>query len=363
VTTLFFILLQCLNLSQAQVTTPAAPRPQPSSAGAAVNTAIKTVNEEKPNLESTTTSGKYEEFQSICRVNEFDIIAHYTESTKAKRIEILKARIASEPDSNKPKLWLIKEYVDQKKLPEAESFLKELRSLRLKPAELNYAEAAVSYLKGDQKKSRDLLNKILNDNPKDVIALKLLAEVYKTESNYFEASAIYIDLIKLTRENFNEQLCEAYTLDAHYSDAEERCQNSNNKNPFFSIYLGIGAREQGNLKGARRYFINSLQVRETEMALVCLGEIYTMEKKPKDAIATLEKAVRLVPQSTRAQVALAWAYFNEKNRSQALIHFQKACKLQRKSVVEVRKSLKILLEEKSEHIAKFSDLAQSCESL
>ena len=199
-TTLFFILLQCLNLSQAQVTTPAAPRPQPSSAGAAVNTAIKTVNEEKPNLESTTTSGKYEEFQSICRVNEFDIIAHYTESTKAKRIEILKARIASEPDSNKPKLWLIKEYVDQKKLPEAESFLKELRSLRLKPAELNYAEAAVSYLKGDQKKSR--IRGIGDDYVSDIAAYNALGAVYSNLPEPVRAQALTAYLNQMDNVNY-----------------------------------------------------------------------------------------------------------------------------------------------------------------
>ena len=125
----------------------------------------------------------------------------------------------------------------------------------------------------------------------------------------------------------------------------------------------MASREQKKFKEAKKYFKNSLKTKETEMGYVCLGEMFDIEKNYSEAINSYEKAIAVVPKSDRARVALAWSYFNEGKRSEAAEQFLKACALNSKIIVEVRKALKVLLEEKSDSIAAYSQILQKCEAL
>lgn len=369
---ILYILCFCLNLSQAQITSPpytptptAAPPATEIPPTATPSGALNSITNSVQPVIPPAAAGKYEEFQSICRTADYDLAAHYVPQLKNIRISILNERIRANPEAAKPRLKLLKELVDQKKIKEAEAVLRELKAKRISVEDKNIADATYAFLKGDKKVSRDLLNKVVASNPKNIDALKILAEVYKAELNYFEATSIYFDLSKMTTENFDDQLCETYTLDAIYTEAEPYCFKSvaKNKNPFAHIYLGVGAREQNKLKEARKYFNSSLKVKDTEMAHVCLGELSILEKKYSEAIGSLRTATTLIPTSDRAFIALAWALFNDKQRPKALENFQTACVLNKKTIVEVRRALKILLDEKSEHINPYSQLVQRCEIL
>lgn len=274
----------------------------------------------------------------------------------------MQEKLKAEPDAIKIKTRLLKEYVDQKKMKEAEDLLRQIRGLKIDSTEIQYAEAIFSFGKGDKKVARDALTKILQDQPKNVEALKLLAEVHKSESNFYEYTAIYYDLLKLTRENYDEQLCEALTLDSHYSEAEKFCIKGSleKKNPNFAIYLGIAAREKDNYKEAQIQFNNSLKIKETEMGHVCNGEISLLFKKYDLAEESFKKALEVNPKSLRAQLALAWAYFNDKNRTQALAAFTSACALNKKSVADLRLALKTLIQEKSDMIRTYSAQTEHC---
>lgn len=308
---------------------------------------------------------RYAEYQSFCRTHEFDQVQFLSDSIKEKRIQLLQEKIKQEPESAKLKMRLLREFVDQKKIKEADQVLKDIRNLKISSTEINYAEAIYAFGKMDKKAARDILNKLLEEQPKNVDALKLLAEIYKLDANYFEYASIYYDLVKITKENYDEQLCEALTLDSHYADAEKVCSKgaAEGKNPTFAIYLGVAAREKENLAEAQKQFSNSLKIKESEMGYVCSGEISVLQKKYEAADEAFQKAIALNPKSLRAHLALAWSRFSNKDRTQALISFQNACLLNKKAASDLRKAIKILITEKSDLVKNYSIQAEKCITL
>ncbi len=388
----FIFSLLCFNLSHAQLptappssapsaaptntglptTSPPSPPTGSSSVPAALNAVTNSVQPTAPTApgvnalpQAVPTAGKYAEFQSVCRTKDYESPAYYSDELKNLRLATIKDRMKINPESISLHLRLLQELIDQRKTELIQKTEQEIKTKSLTQSDRFMLDASMALMKGDKKTARESLNKILTENPKNIDALKMLAEVYAKDSNYFETTTIYLDLAKITGKDFYEELCEAYTLDSHYNEAESYCYKgvASGKSPYSYIFLGVGAREQQKLKLAKNYFLKSIKIKETEMGYVCLGEIQVSEKKISDAIVSLKQAVAKFPKSDRAHLALAWAYFTDKQRLPALDHFQKACSLNRKIVVEVRKTLKILLDEKSADVPKYSTLLQACESL
>ncbi len=382
----FFFFLFCTSLSQSQ--TPALPNlpslsnipiqpPSPPATYSTLPTSatppsstvkdplaplLNSVQPANPAASDTLPGPKYKEFLSICRTNEYDTIYFLNEDVKEQRIKLIEEKVKADPSSIKLQLRLLKEYVDQRKVKEAEHQLLLLKGKKAADDDITLANGMVSYLKKDRKKARDYLNKILTSQPKNLEALKWLAEEYKAELNYFEAHAIYDDMAKISSENTLQGICEVLTLDAHYTEAEPICLrgSAQKKDPFFDIFLGIAAREKNNIKAARKYFSDSMKIKDTEMAHVCLAETYAMEHKYSDAEKNYLLALKVTPRSMRALAGLAWSYFNEKDRITALDYFKKACSFDRKMAAEVRSAVKILLDEKAEISQKYIEQAQRC---
>ncbi len=340
--------------------TPVPPITQPSSA---IPSTAPTISQ--PPTVPVPTAGKYEEYQSICRTNDYDTVAFFSDQLKEQRINLIKDRIVKNPKMISYQLRLFKELADQKKMQELQAAANDLKTKKLSGPDQRMADAIMAFAKKDKKSARDNLNAILAENPKNIDALKLLAEVYISDKNYFESASIFFDLRKITNKNHDASLCESYILHGHYAEAENYCfaEIARNKNPFASIFLGVASREQKKFKEAKKYFKNSLKTKETEMGHVCLGEMFELEKNYEEASASFEKALTVVPKSDRARVALAWSFFKNGKRSEAAEQFLKACNLNSKLVVEIRKALKILLNEKSESLASYSQILQKCEGL
>lgn len=395
---LFFSISVCLNLSHAQTvppitvpslpsvpssikdipstpstSAPTGPAPAPATPTPPADPLAPLLNSAAPvapagiekSPEAGITTPKYIEYQAVCRTHEYDQVQYLSDALKEKRIQLLQDKIKQEPESVKLKTRLLKEFVDQKKMKDAEGILKQLRSMTLSFEESKYAEALYSFGKSEKKAARDGLNKLLAEKPKNVEALKLLADIYKSDANYFEYEAIYLDLTPITKENYDEQLCEVLTLDSRYADAEKYCQRgaAENKSPLFSIYLGVAAREKENFKEAQKQFQNSLKIKETEMGLVCSGEIFLMQKNLPAAQELFLKATVANPKSMRAHASLAWSYFNDKKRTEALQSFQAACALNKAAAADVRKAVKVLIDEKSDFVKSYSAQIERCMAL
>lgn len=308
--------------------------------------------------------GKYEEYLSICRENLFDTPVYFSETVQQQRIDDLKEKIKSSKNSTTFKLKLLKEYIDQKKALETEQQYAGIKAERSDERVSKIADALVAWSRQEINRAETTLSKLVIDNPKDAEALLYLAEIYTANQKYFEAASAYFDLVKLTKESFDLQLCEIHTLDAQPKEAEKFCKKANQalpENPYPFIYLGISEREKLNLNLAVIHFKNSLKRQQTEMAYVCVGEIFFIKENFSVAIEAFKRALKISPKSSRAIQALAWAQIKDKKTLDALESFKSACKLNRNVAVDLRKAYKILNEEKSAHARLFAEYAQNCQ--
>jgi hypothetical protein len=77
-------------------------------------------------------NGKYEEYLSVCRANEYDTVRYYSIDLKKKRSDLLKERInKAGNDSTKVTLRLIKELIDQGDTKEARTYVDLLKKSKL----------------------------------------------------------------------------------------------------------------------------------------------------------------------------------------------------------------------------------------
>jgi thioredoxin-like negative regulator of GroEL len=311
----------------------------------------------------STPAGKYEEYQSICRNNLYDKVAYADTETQKKRVEDLKLKIA---DSKTPvifKIRLLKEYIDQRRSADFESYYSKLKEEKFSEEEGKTVDALFSYYRGDMKRAESTLSGILQENRKNRVALEFLAEIYKADTNYFEAAAAYLDLSKLTKEDVDLELCEIQTLDSQHKDAEKSCKRAAQKlenNPYPLIYLGISQRELMNFEQSARYFKDSIKRKQTEMGYSCLAELFFIKEKYTGASEFFKRALDVFPNSSRALLGLAWAQLKDKKLPESLESFKNACNKDRRIRSEIRKAFKILTEEKSSSARQFADLAQRC---
>ena len=309
------------------------------------------------------SAGKYEEYQSICRDNEFDQVFYYNEPLKAKRIAILEGKAQDQNAPSYVKFRLLKELFDQKKTKEFEKYYSDLKSDKLSDSDRKMLEAYHLTAKGDYKKAEQLLVSLLSQEAKNKEAMKQLASIYRLDQNYFEASTLFEDLTKLTHEKYNEQLCQIFVLDSQHSEAEQTCQAArleDKDNPYPLIFLGVSFREKLNHERALQLFQDSLKIKETEMAYSCLGEMFFIKNKFELSESYFKKGLLVSPLSYRALIGLGWTQIKNKKFEQALLTFKKACSIQPKTKSELKKVYKYLLDEKYSSSSDFIKAAESC---
>jgi len=309
---------------------------------------------------------KYEEHQSICRTNEYDLVVHFPKELKEKRIKFLKnIVVADNKNSAKIELRLAKEYLDQNKSAEFKTITTELKSLKLSTFDNTLLNALLAFSTRNLSSARTILSKLLVDNENNIDILYFLAEVYLAEHNYFEASAIYEDLNKLTKNSYLIQHCQTMVLNASNADGEKLClqaASKNPKSPIPNIYIGISYRERGNFKKALQSFKKSIAVKPTEMGLTCLAELFFIEENYILAIEQFKKSIELNSNSDRAVLGLAWAHLKQKDYAASLEAFKKACRMNNKNQIELRKAFKELRVEKAPVAKKFIDSIESCDA-
>ena len=394
--------LLCLNLSQAQTfdTPPApapvpapvsAPKPAPAPAPApvaapapAAGANSSPANSQNPfappgavdpnailNIEKAT-SGKYEEFQSICRSREYDKLQYQSKdlyNAKLKSLQDKTASVIGGKISNTTEIFsLVKELIENQSSSDVAKLFSFLRQKKLNSAETNELNGFVSYSKRNYREAIANFQKYLDSDgdAHDEFVLVTMAEIYALENNFFEASAIYEDLNKQQKNRYLPQLCEAMVLNSLNADGETVCLDAATKfpnDPYPLIYAGITFRERENLKRARDLFRRANNLKQTEMGNVCIAELSMMENKLDDAVKYFKLSVTQSPLSARAVLGLAWAQIKALNYNDALVTFKAACKLNPKYEVEVRKAYKKLNDDKLPVAEKFMKVASDCEIL
>jgi predicted Zn-dependent protease len=309
-------------------------------------------------------NGKYEEYLSVCRANEYDTVRYYSSDLKKKRSDLLKERInKAGDDSTKMTLRLIKELIDQGETKEARTYIDTLKKNKLSNYENSYLNALVSISTENYTAARDTLTKLLIDDEKNQDLLRLLAEVFTSLQNYYEASTIYEDMNKFTDNSYLIQQCEALILNSLNADGEKVCLKAAKKfpeSPLPHIYIGISHRERENYKQALLAFKKAVKIKPTEMGTTCLAEQYFIKQDYVNAVTQFEKSSALNPKSIRAQLGLAWTQIKNKQFAESLNAFKKVCAINSKYQIELRRAFKILSADKLPEAKKFIQAAESC---
>lgn len=367
---LFIFVFFCLNLSHAQTSPqfPAIPINPNIQGDTLPTTSANPATAQPVSLDSTgkpiKVAGKYAEYQSMCRENEYDTTAYFSDELKKRRADLLKEKTAAAGEySMKLKLRLLKEYIDQDEPKSAKALADSLKKQKLSSFENVILNALIAISVENYNYSVSILLRQLSEDNKNSEVLLLLAEVYKKLENYYEASTIYEDLNKTTGNSYLPQLCEAMVLNSVNAEAEKVCQLAIDKfpeNPFPMIFKGISLREREDAKMALSSFKKSINIKPTEMGYLCLAEAFFMKDDLTSAIEQFKNASNISPNSVRAILGLAWALLKQKHYAESLQSFKKACALNGKYETEIRKAAKILLEDKISAAKLFVSAAEAC---
>ena len=364
----FLLFFSCLNLSHGQSGSqfPAVPL-NPAVINATTPTS-PTAFGKTASRDGTTSKnesgGKYKEYQSLCRLNEYDVIKFYLPDIKKRRIELLQEKVSGAGDNAvKLKFRLIKEYVEQDESAFIKPVVDSLKKEKLSAYDNAFLNSLVFFSERNYPAVIDLLNQMLSEDKKNVEVLQFLGEVYMLVENYYEASTIYEDLNKISENAYLVQLCETLVLNSLNAEAEKICLNASNKfpeNPFPLIYKGISHREREESKRAIFAFQKSVGLKPTEMGYVCLAESYFMKGSLSEAAENFQNALNVVAKSTRAMLGLAWTELKLRNYAGSVAAFRKACLVNSKYEAEIRKAIKQLADDKSSQIKLFMNAADSC---
>lgn len=348
----------------AEPATPAAPalgpdgKPIPAKAGAPDQSGL--INP------PVATVGKYEEYQSICRTFDYDKIKFQpVEVRNAKIAELKTAADAEGPDSIHGQLPLLKEYLEQGDKTNFNKLATLLKNKKSTTTDNDLLNSLVAMSSKNYRSATSILLKALatEGNEKNEEVLKLLAEVYSAQNNFYEAGTIYEDLNKQHPNSYLFEQCQALVLNSLNADGETVCKEAAAKspeNPFPYIYVGITHRERDSLPQAITYFKRSLAIRPTEMGTTCLAEALFIKKEYSQAAGFYKQSAELNPTSARAITGLAWSELKAKNYGAALKAFNKACALNSRYQVEIRKAFKILNTDKINEAKDFREAAETC---
>lgn len=329
-----------------------------------LNQTLGTINSTNSQTDPKKTGPKYAEYQSICRNNEYDLILYYPDDLKQKRINLLKEKIKGSDDASiKISLRLLKEYLDQNEFAKFKELSVSLQEKKLSNSDTLFLSALQSIVDKNYGVARTSLTNLSVSDPKNIEYLKLLAEVYNKLGNYSESAIIYEDLNKIANNTFLIQQCESLILNSLNADGEKVCKAAAQKfpdNPLPHVFLGISYRERLNLQDAIDSFKKALSIKPTEFGAVCLAETFFIKENFDEAAKHFEEAVKTYSKSIRALMGLAWTNIKNKKYDNAITAFKKACAVNSKYSIDLKRAYKDLSAKKIPEAKKFLEASDTC---
>ncbi len=128
--------------------------------------------------------------------------------------------------------------------------------------------------------------------------------------------------------------CKLFSNDGFLNQAIKTCQSAitaAHSLPDNRIYLAQAYLNSDKLQAAERVFIETArQFKHSEFAQYATGEFYFSQKNYPAAVRYLTQAVHLDAKSVRSQLSLAKSLFEIQKYNEALVHYNIACKLDKK---------------------------------
>lgn len=169
--------------------------------------------------------------------------------------------------------------------------------------------------------------------PKHRPSYDALVEIFAETKQNYESRMLLNDMVKVfgPKKDLAHKLCRLYAIDSYIKEALETCKDAIRLDPQFPdshVYLAQSYYNQENSQAAERILKTAArQFKTSEFVQYAAGEYYLNEKNYPSAVRYLDLAVKINPEALRSQLTLANALFEAREPARAMLHFDKACQM------------------------------------
>lgn len=336
---------------------------------------IEDVSEEVTEQREAKAKDKAKKEEAIKNATSIQDQLSKEEKEKLKRaIPALEKRVAANPSDAKNQLLLGKAYLVEgkfeyaiKHLREAAAipkptvlyllaeayrgksdYLNEIRTLDVilqtdenDPKVNELLGSAYYHTKNTEKSSQAFRKAIAADKKRRSAYLGLL-KLFQDRKNRYEARQVYQDMAKAFGEDFEAYsgLCRLFTEDNLSDSALEYCRKAIEIDPNVAdnhVYLGLTYKFLKEMSQAQKIIMTAAQqFPKSELALWAAGQLGDDMKNWESARLFYRKCTTVDPTSARCYKRLAQLSFELQDYGESLAAFDKACKLDRTVLTELR---------------------------
>ena len=264
---------------------------------------------------------------------------------------------------------LAKAYSSQKKSAAAIKAYTAALALNSKDVEAKTLIGAELFVSGKEKESVNMLKEALEINPKFVPAFKVLIRVYEKRKNKYELRLLYQDLVDKVGEKaeYITKLCELSTADGLYDLSKKYCARGielSPEEPSNYVHLGTTLKETGNIKEAESNLKKAADdFQKSVLSLMTYAKFLDDQKNYILSYTYYKKAVEVASKDTAPLLGLANATLEIQKYQESLEAYLKACKMDKASIANFRRSTNVLRTMKLETwLRKFESALDECES-
>ena len=160
-----------------------------------------------------------------------------------------------------------------------------------------------------------------------------ILEISIENKDQYESRTILSQMIRQfgPKPEFLNTQCKLMSVGGFLAEAEKSCREAISKNKNFPdnhIYLAESLLNQDRKQAAENVYRNAArQFSKSEFVQFAAGEFYFNQKNFPTAVRYLSSAVKIKSDSARSQLGLALSLFETNQHKEALVHFEKACQL------------------------------------
>jgi Tfp pilus assembly protein PilF len=264
-------------------------------------------------------------------------LAEFKQGEFESAIRPLEAALNADPSSSQAKTLLGISYYGANRFPEAIKYLEPIAQVDPDNTELHHILAQSCLFAKQYQCALDEFRKILHQDPNSAAAHILIGEALDGLGKTPEAIAEFEAAAKASPREPNVYFGVGflYWKSNQYDQAEVRFQNQLALDPSNAptlAYLGDIEMKRGNTDKALGHLRQAVQARaDIRIAYLDLGAILTDQRRYKDAIFFLQRAVQLDPAQADAHYRLGRVYQNMGNAAAAQQELKKVQELHEKA--------------------------------
>lgn len=255
---------------------------------------------------------------------------------------------------------------------EPDQMIKALNILIAKDAkdyEAYYYLGNAALMKNKAPEALENFKSVIEINPKYEPAYLGLINLYEKKKNLYELRILYQDMIASlgAKPNYLLKLCEINTQDGVFQAAIANCKEAISKNAKLAdayVFLGLSYKGAGETELSDKTLKQAAnQFPQSESAQSAYAKTLEDQKNYVEALNYYKRASGVNKDSATAWLGIGSSAFELQKFDVALVGFKKACQIDKKNVVPLRRATNQLrLNKNSEWTGKFETASEQCSS-